>query len=364
MSDHLSEDVIVEIFSRLPVKPLLRFRSVSKSLRDRIGSPNFIRLHTLRSPKKLTIIHRARCKEESCNKLIYTLHDSEDHLFCNPYIRVTPVEYPFKSIRIVGSCNGVLCVYESRIGINLWNPSIRRKVTVPDPPSSDRLIHGFGFDPIIQDYKILRISDAGSSVYTLKTRSWHEIASPTRRFPDVSSCQCLFNGALHWVVKLTDSYDVCHYRYIMTFDLSSEAFSTIGLPEPSWETSVVTIIKDCLAVISSKCGKSKIWVKKEYDNTNTNTAWCVAYRFNTDPFKGAMRVFQRSIDGYLVFNNFKGIMISNPESRFLRDLRKLRRSSFIVEMNTCEESLELLGLGTSCDHHNEPISESQKKQNK
>ncbi|KAM1024071.1 hypothetical protein ACFX2C_037394 [Malus domestica] len=39
------DDMIVEIVLRLPVKALLRFRSVSKSWRDLISSRDFVRKH-------------------------------------------------------------------------------------------------------------------------------------------------------------------------------------------------------------------------------------------------------------------------------------------------------------------------------
>ncbi|KAI3819565.1 hypothetical protein L1987_13406 [Smallanthus sonchifolius] len=157
MSSDLCEELILEIFSRISIKPVLRFRSVSKSLCASIGSPDFIRLHTLRSPKKLNIYYF---------KDVYT----SDNEAQPSYTGITPIKYPFNSYSVVGSCNGVLCVYEFGNGINLWNPLISRKVSVDDHPSWShcwRLI-GFGFDPTIDDYKILRTSKPGSFVYTMK----------------------------------------------------------------------------------------------------------------------------------------------------------------------------------------------------
>ncbi|KAF5763073.1 putative F-box domain-containing protein [Helianthus annuus] len=152
MLNDLCEELNVEILSRLPTKSLLRFRSVSKSLCARIGSPSFIRIHTLRSPKKVMLRHQFPFKD------MYALH-SEGQLSCTS---IPQVEYPFRSSSIiVGSCNGILCVYENvNGGIHLWNPSIRRKVTIQNRPSwSDYKIRhdplGFGFDPILDDYKIL-----------------------------------------------------------------------------------------------------------------------------------------------------------------------------------------------------------------
>ncbi|KAJ0691778.1 putative F-box domain-containing protein [Helianthus annuus] len=127
--NELCPELIVEIFTRLPTQSLLRFRSVSKSICGMIGSPDFIRLHAVRSPKKFTVIHRVNYKAEGITKSMYTINSAGEGQLS--YIGTTPVEYPFARVNIVGSCNGILCVYEidKRI-IHLWNPSIRRKATV------------------------------------------------------------------------------------------------------------------------------------------------------------------------------------------------------------------------------------------
>ncbi|XP_076921171.1 putative F-box protein At3g10240 [Bidens hawaiensis] len=355
-------DLIVDILSRLETKTLLRLRSASKSLYAFIGSPTFIRLLTLRTPNQVMI---ASYQSGPLVKRIYTLH-SEGQLSSNsnPYDGITPLEYPFKSFIIAGSCNGILCVYEFGNGTCLWNPSIRRKVTVPDPPSFgfySRAV-GFGFDPVISDYKILWMSKVGSFVYTLKTRTWHAIASPTTRVCDLNSYQCLFNGALHWVAKrcLSLTPDVCRY-YIMAFDLSSEVFSTIELPKPTWETGLVTIIDGCLAVISSKHDTSRIWVRGEHNGT---ASWSVVYKLNSNPFKGVRRVFQRSANGDLLLHHYsKGIQVYSPvKEMHLWTLQDLNSSSRIVGMSMCAKSLELLDIVTSCEKRKSSGKKKKEKQ--
>ncbi|KAJ0453930.1 putative F-box domain, galactose oxidase/kelch, beta-propeller, F-box associated interaction [Helianthus annuus] len=337
----LCEQLILEIFSRLPSKSLLRFRSVSKSLCACIGSSSFIQLHSLQSPNKVMIIHQAQYKGgEECSKYMYTLH-SEGQL---SYIGIPPVEYPFRSSSIiVGSCNGILCVYKFRNGgIHLWNPLLKRIVTVHDHPFQRQYwVDGFGYDTIIEDYKVLRIGRQRSSVYTVKTHTWHEIASPTTPFPCWKSCQCLFNGALHWVVVHTAS-PVWRY-YLLAFDLSSEVFSTIELPEPSWETTVVTIIKGCLAVISSKDDNCRIWVMRDY---NKIASWYVAYDLNSNPFKGVNKVVQITPSDELLCISFdKEIVVYNPETHVRSTLVDFDDSLGILDMNLCVESLGLLDVG-------------------
>ncbi|KAF5763076.1 putative F-box domain, galactose oxidase/kelch, beta-propeller, F-box associated interaction [Helianthus annuus] len=346
MSYDLCEELIIEIFSRLPSKSLLRFRSVSKSLCACIDSPDFIRLHTLQSPKKVLTIHQFPYEREEHLKNIYTLH-AQGQFPNNPCTGIPQIKFPF-SFKIVGSCNGIICICGDG-DLHLWNPSTRRIVTIHDLSSWCRRYYecisagvlGFGFDPIINDYKILRITTPTSYIYSMKTRTRREIASPvTPLITFVKLDQCLFNGALHWAVKryLTDARDECDY-FIMKFDLSLEVFSTIELPEPSWETSVVTIIKGCLGVISSdNHDRSWIWVRREDNNTDS---WCVAYKLDTNPFKGAGRVFQITPNDELLYNvHCNGIRAYNLATKGLsRLVASSEPSTSLVDMDVCVENL-------------------------
>lgn len=111
MSDYTRNELILEIFKRLPTKSLLRFRSVSKSLCSTIYSPEFIRTHMLQSPPKVLIRHRYAPDYKD----FYTLH-SEDQLpmrHSGRYNDETTFEVPYNHYyNIVGSCNGIICVYE------------------------------------------------------------------------------------------------------------------------------------------------------------------------------------------------------------------------------------------------------------
>lgn len=100
------------------------------------------------------------------------------------------------------------------------------------------VVVGFGFDPIMDDYKIVRISYVeyediveDSFVYSLKTRAWSAIASPPTPFELVKSQACFVN---HWVVQLIPNL---FYHYTLTFNLTSHVFGKIMLRQPSWFTS-------------------------------------------------------------------------------------------------------------------------------
>nr|XP_043619821.1 F-box protein CPR1-like [Erigeron canadensis] len=273
--DYLYEDLISQIFLRLPVKSLLRFRSISKSIYHMIENPNFIRMHTFQSRKR--VIFRHRHLDELVEKDFedfFTSH-SEDELpldgSLSKYTGIPVLKFPVSGfdIDIVGSCNGILCLFGSRTGISLWNPSIKRKLTLPYYPSwldtnkSCKTAVGFGYEQITHDYKVLTITSPVSRqdtqsrhsilVYSTNLGSWNEIAPPRTCFTHVISRACFIHGALHWVVKhYQDQSDKTGHLFILTFDLSTRVFGKILLPEPNYETRHLAIINGSLAVISTQ----------------------------------------------------------------------------------------------------------------
>ncbi|KAI3680353.1 hypothetical protein L2E82_50405 [Cichorium intybus] len=180
MSDYLCEELIVEIFTRLPSKSLLRFRSLSKS--------------------------------------------------CFLIAEISAL-----SVHVMEFC---VCIIMKKNRITLWNPSIRRELTIPSSSCLNldevsRLGTGFGFNPITDDYKIVSIVEVGDDetvetpcVYTLKTGTWCAIASPTPSVRVVLSKACFVNGSLHWAVE--DSDAIVDFFYILTFDLSTHVFGCIA----------------------------------------------------------------------------------------------------------------------------------------
>ncbi|CAH1426490.1 unnamed protein product [Lactuca virosa] len=150
-------------------------------------------MHALRSPQKLLMIrHRKYHTDFYEDEDFYTLH-AEDQLPMCPnrkYFGMPAIQFPIRDSRIIGSCNGILCLFvplENRI--SLWNPSIRCKITLPDCPWRCYYMVeiGFGFDPITECYKIVSIPNPNcgsiiedsSFVYNIKTRAWCTIAPPT-----------------------------------------------------------------------------------------------------------------------------------------------------------------------------------------
>lgn len=143
MSGYVCEDLMANIFERLPYKSVVRFRTISKSWCSRLASPDFVCMHTLRSLNNNTS-HQKVLMRHSLNisysvEDIFTLH-TRDQLPLDPkrgYMGITGVKLPYdiSGDNIVGSCNGILCLKSFYRWITLWNFSVRRKVAVPHHPS-------------------------------------------------------------------------------------------------------------------------------------------------------------------------------------------------------------------------------------
>ncbi|XP_063942989.1 F-box/kelch-repeat protein At3g23880-like [Daucus carota subsp. sativus] len=158
------EDALTEILSRLHVKALSRFKCVCKSWENLIKQPHFISRHlanwTNSSTNKDNVHLLISKRDDETNKRVISL-SADDALdtFVDqnspPFINET-----FGHIRLLGPCNGLVCLYGYPDSIALWNPAIREfkklpKSSIPRPLGKFVLGGdvGFGYDSKTNDYK-------------------------------------------------------------------------------------------------------------------------------------------------------------------------------------------------------------------
>ena len=212
-----------------------------------------------------------------------------DHTFDAIYEIKVPFDFCYSNTRIVGSCNGLLCLSgygpDSDTVIYLWNPSIRKYKKLPDRGVPHSQTFGFAYHSENNDYKVVRISRTGLTVddievYTLSLDSWRRINGISLR-SDVFLNNFngglpipLVGGALHWLGEILGKEKRWRRkRIIISFDVNSETFREIAVPDGSMDTSpsqpCVALFKGKLAAIAigsdGKRGKQySIWVMKEY----------------------------------------------------------------------------------------------------
>ncbi|KAH0987555.1 hypothetical protein GBA52_014732 [Prunus armeniaca] len=312
------QEIIQDILYRLPVKSLINCTSVCKVWRSMIMNKSFIRAHlTLtvdfanQDDIDLLLLHIISCDSSSTFGHKTIVSEIKDEVHCVHYDNqafdvYSKIEFPIapkqelcnSHFRVVGTCSGLICLADDilRYGYNvfIWNPAIRKLVTLPRPGVTFRTHGGydasigFGFDAMTNDYKVVRIvtlqhEDEGptvAEVYSLATGTWRSLGcvSPACG-TDGAASTAFVNGILHWPV-VSDG-DGCYF--ILTFDLGKEVFGKIPMPKiirwnPKWglqlsvsenRKSVALFMRDNSCkdfMMDNRCEDSvlDIWVMKEY----------------------------------------------------------------------------------------------------
>ncbi|XP_004507627.1 F-box protein CPR1 isoform X2 [Cicer arietinum] len=289
----LPSEVITEILSRIPVKPLLRLRCTCKLWRSLIDSTDFIFFHLTKSKDSNIILRQ---------------HSRLYELDLNSMDRVKELNHPLmcysNRIKILGSCNGLLCICNIADDIAFWNPSIRKHRIIPSAPlirkdkNSDEntnansnaavttllaaRVYGFGYDSFSDDYKLVSISyfvdlhnrsfDSQVRVYTMRTDVWKNVPSMPYALCCGRTMGVFVSGSIHWVV--TRNVEPDQSDLIVAFDLRFEIFREIELPttvDGKFEMEVA-VFGGLLCVIENRGSEGfNVWVMREY---GSGDSWC------------------------------------------------------------------------------------------
>ena len=279
----LPEDVIAHILSYLPVKSLLLFKCVSRLWCSLIESEYFIKLHLRNFGRDSSGAILSLILQNTCfsTPKIFSVTDVGSQNEC------LELGGPFGyRTRILGSCNGLLCVCQSdmedsveykRSGkyyvspkIALWNPLTKKLRILPFAPIQvttwsplygvlDPLEfqYAFGHDSFNNDYRVLRIVQQNpgmpdpdkfilkAMVYSLKANSWREIVAPGYLHYIVSKESVLVRDAFHWLLIQEHGLD------IVAFDIQREEFCTRpGLGGSADSYRNLGVLGHCLRLVS------------------------------------------------------------------------------------------------------------------
>ncbi|PWA88863.1 F-box associated interaction domain-containing protein [Artemisia annua] len=291
----IHNEIIVNILCRLPVKLLLRYKSVCKLWCSLISDSYLIKSHLSLSTSNSHYAH---------HQLILTISSFNINLLsCGLYevmcdhksVNVLELDHPFKRPRsskfsepypelIVGSCNGLLCVAIDHHSLYIWNPSTRKSNLLPYRGRLKvwdgwSVMYGFGYDESSNDYKVVKVYyndtyDTEVKIYSLKSGFWRKVGkfpcSPRR---SKGAFGMFLNGALHW--GITKQYGPSLLWTIVSLDLAKETFNEILQPvydDSKYLTSLDTIrgfslgvLGEWLCVLRDYLGKhADVWVMKVY----------------------------------------------------------------------------------------------------
>ncbi|KAF2293538.1 hypothetical protein GH714_002551 [Hevea brasiliensis] len=259
MSDHLPQELLAEVLSRLPVKSLLKCRCVSKTWYSLIADPSFIAQHLKKTAARNSGL---LFFSYSTRELVWPFKENVRYLlYPDESFPANPVEEldcPFKGVKlfvnIVGSCNGVFCLSDDVYGkyaekAFLWNPSVRKIVNIPCPnftftsygPYIPSL--GFGFDSTTDDYKLVRIVYSHFifdeirpfvEIYSLRSRGWRKVKKDLKYFITARSTSAFLNGACHWVANKRGNGPGVR-DVIVSFSLGEEVFGEMEVKKYAFD---------------------------------------------------------------------------------------------------------------------------------
>ncbi|KAK1576636.1 hypothetical protein Q3G72_015448 [Acer saccharum] len=197
-----NDDLLTEIPKNLPVKSLLRFKTVSKHWHSLIASPHF-----------------TRCLFPLVSGLFL------QRLFCHPHFKFVPlkdmpinhtVKFPCVNfyLNILHSCHGLICCDNYGWGeLYICNPATKQFITLTVPGYEDIRFPSdiiFAYDPETSPhYKVVCVrrpdeenqpNNYQLDIYSSETRSWRLAGDPFIVDASVRFRNGLFcNGAIHWV---------------------------------------------------------------------------------------------------------------------------------------------------------------------
>ncbi|KAK9673100.1 hypothetical protein RND81_12G146100 [Saponaria officinalis] len=264
------EIIYYDILTRLPVKSLLRFKSVCKDWYALINSSTFIDTHQ----KYVLESHDSSDFMIVSNSCFYTYYDAPQFT-SGTYVVLKEMDKHYFNV-VVGSCNGLICLNILRFGLMLCNPITREYYRLIHPVSHHTYgqhdipdyygQYGFGYDIVTNHYKIVKIITSSHMDYSSKslivqvfstyTNSWKQ----ANNFPESTCISPLkygvpINNTLHWAAKKLGD----NTRSSLTFDLHTEEFGKMTLLE------LMTAGGRLYTVSSNRpFSNLTLWVMKEY----------------------------------------------------------------------------------------------------
>ncbi|XP_076928529.1 F-box protein At4g22390-like [Bidens hawaiensis] len=199
MSDYIPADIQLEIMTRLPLKSLIQFRSVSKTWKSIIDSSAFISKHYNNGHHTQTQVqHLLVMYQDTRSGFIGLVEDKyvsivDDHTFPKQIVSLTPppLVKKLQCPRLIGTSRGLVGLYSQHYRdststtdvVVIWNVSIRKAVAVFVPNVAQELCRstttlGFGVCRVTNDPKIVKIKQFANcnpievEVFTLSTGAW------------------------------------------------------------------------------------------------------------------------------------------------------------------------------------------------
>ncbi|XP_071712454.1 F-box protein At3g07870-like [Rutidosis leptorrhynchoides] len=287
---NLSDNHIIDILLRLPVKTIVCCKCVCRDWLNIITDSYFINLHLSNSPECFMVLDKDY--EEPITKptslKLVEIHEEHghNHLHHDPImsldLNLAPV---FQNVRLSaeGSVNGLICFSSSDRTIKktyICNPITREYMILPKSINDTRDgIYGFGVSLLTSEYKVIRLyykliimngpCQLYAEIYTLGTGQWRCLGPVTYSVHHFSGT--FLNYHVHW--NFFDREE--RLEKICTFDFDDETFQLFPSPPVSLERDtdsfgMLGVLRGCLCYsYYTPTLNVLIWVMKEYGIKNS-----------------------------------------------------------------------------------------------
>lgn len=271
------QELLREIFLRLPAKSVGRCKCVSKPWASLLSDPNFIKDHLMKTKHttSLTLI-----STETIPGILYSVHFFNDNNGnCDGFASKVNLKCRTKWCKVWGSYDGLVLVQDIRTKKFLINPTTLEYKKLPPVHCGYRMncildLFGFGYDSSCDDYVAVAICyESGSFcayVYMLKTNQWNKVGfSPydhvNVRIRAPGAAGILVEGSLHWLAKNYNDRNSC---LISAFNIAKKEFSEV--PPPKGVFDYITrcprlgVLKGCLCLTTGVYNRNELWVMQKY----------------------------------------------------------------------------------------------------
>ncbi|XP_013633460.1 PREDICTED: F-box/LRR-repeat protein At2g43260-like [Brassica oleracea var. oleracea] len=229
----INTDLLEELLVRLPLKSLVRFKSVSKEWKSILESKCFVEKHLnfQKSTPKILIAYNCDCGVSPTLLPESRLEEGEEFVFLH-----------CDATRSSMSCDGLVCIPEEEC-VNVLNLSTGQLQRFHSPPLVNRRTNstftngtwttyfpgyyamGFGREKVKGHYKVVRISGDPNYSDTLdvSTGEWRTLWKPRRYKVDVGRKSACVNGTIYWLRIVSHGVNGSVYS-ILALDLHTEKF--------------------------------------------------------------------------------------------------------------------------------------------
>ncbi|XP_059636132.1 F-box protein At5g18160-like [Cornus florida] len=321
----LPSDLIFNIVSRLPVKVLGKFESVSKQWRFMITDPYFILTHRNRSLQNpnLLLLRKVPNDDDSDNpqKKKTTVEvcglDSDGKLNIGFTLDVND------AIDMLPSKWDLIC-FAGENGFYVCNPSTQEFVKLPEASccTSGEINAGMGYISSRNEYVLIHLYDRSLDIYVdndigcevirlsdgcVRNCSWKVVEANCPHV--VRGWGVLVENVFYWMIW--EEYDHPGNEAIVSFDLEKEEFGTISPPEgcldPNGVWSLVELRGSlCLVDSATQPSTMDIWVLKDLENHK----WVKEFRIDWNGFSEELLKFITPLD----YQNGEILMDAKQES--------------------------------------------------